>query len=261
MSYQTEYCTVRGTKIRMLKGGSGDPLFFFHGANGLEEWGDVFTELAKNYTVYCPEHPGYGLSDINENIDSVEDLAYFYFDLINELNLENVSLIGASLGGWLAVEMAIIAPHKIDKLVLVDAAGIRVEGVKVPDIFMMKPTELVENAYYSEEIKQEIIEGMDEEAELEREVLKNRMATAHLAWNPYFHNPKILNRIHRVTMPTHIVWGKEDNIFPVEYGEKYNELIPQSTIEIIEDAGHRPHEEKSEQFLSTVKSFLEQEEK
>lgn len=260
MSYEMEYCTVRGTKIRLLKGGKGDPLFFFHGASGLEEWGEVFDELSKNYTVYSPEHPGFGLSDIDDNIDSVEDLAYFYLDMINDLKLENVSLMGSSLGGWLAVEMAIISPHIINKLVLIDAAGVRVEGVKVPDIFMMKPSELTENAYHSEEIKRELIDSMDEEAELETEVLKNRMATAHLAWSPYFHNPKILNRIHRVTMPTHIIWGKEDKIFPVQYGEKYNELIPQSTIEIIEEAGHLPHKEKPEQFLNTVKSFLEQEE-
>src|SRR5690625_767061 len=137
MSHEVEHCKVNETTIRTLKNGSGDPLFFLHGIRGLENWDDVFRSLSERYTVYCPEHPGYGASDDHEDLNTVEDIAYFYLDLFDQLGLDKVSLIGSSIGGWIAVELAIIAPHRIKQLILVNSTGIRFEDISILDLFIM----------------------------------------------------------------------------------------------------------------------------
>ncbi|MDQ0218643.1 alpha/beta hydrolase [Peribacillus cavernae] len=260
MEYVTEYYTVKDTKIRLLKGGSGAPLLFLHGANGAGDWLPILKTLSQDYTVYYPDHPGYGESDTHPKIDSVQDLAFFYLDVMDHLDIDKAVVMGSSLGGWLAVEMALIAPEKIDKLILIDAAGIRIENVKIPDIFVMSPQQVYNILFHSEEAKNDYASKNINSPDLENIVLRNRIATSHLAWNPYFHNPKILDRIHRLKMPILVVWGAEDKFFPVAYGERYHELISHSALQIIKDAGHFPHIEQPEQFWNSIKYFLAEEE-
>jgi pimeloyl-ACP methyl ester carboxylesterase len=260
MEYVTEYCTVQDIKMRLLKGGSGAPLFFLHGANGAGDWLPILTSLSQDYTVYYPDHPGYGESDTHPKIDSVQDLAFFYLDVMDQLGIDKAVVMGSSLGGWLAVEIALIAPEKVDKLILIDAAGIRIEDVKVPDIFVMSPQQVYNILFHSAEKKDIYASKNINNPERETIVLRNRIATSHLAWNPYFHNPKIVDRIHRLKMPVLVVWGAEDKFFPVGYGEKYQELISHSTLQLIKDAGHFPHIEQPEQFWDSIKCFLTEEE-
>lgn len=257
MSYVTETCVVHNTNIRLLKGGSGEPLLYLHGATGGGEWLPVLETLSQQYTVYAPEHPGYGLSDLNEDIDSMEDLAYFYLDVLDHLGLDQVTVIGSSLGGWLAVEMGIISPERIKKLILVNAAGIRVEGL--PDAFILNAENLYDALYHQPAIKQEVAEKVLKNPEMEDLVIRNRMMTSHLAWNPYFHNPKIPNRIHRLKMPTTIIWGREDGLFPVRCGEAYQRLIPHAGLTVIEDSAHFPHIEQPDAFVKAIQPFLTKE--
>lgn len=256
MNYIMEDVKVRGTKIRLLKGGSGEPLLYLHGAVGGGEWLECFEPLCKDYTIYCPDHPGYGFSDDNKEIDSMQDLAFFYLDFLDHLGIDQVTLIGSSLGGWLAVEMAILSPERIKKMVLVNASGIRMEGL--PDAFVLSTDKLYNALYYSDEAKERVQETILKNPEMESVVIRNRISTSHLAWNPYFHDPKILNRIYRLTMPVKIVWGKEDQLFPIQYGEAYHQLIPHSEFEVIESSGHFPHIEQPKVFNHSIQSFLQE---
>lgn len=257
MSYVTEDFVVRNTKIRLLKGGNGEPLLYLHGATGGGDWLPVLEQLSKQYTVYAPEHPGYGLSDDNEDIDSVEDLAYFYLDFLDQLGIDKVTVIGSSLGGWLAAEMAVISPERIKKLILVNATGIRVEGL--PDAFILNAENLYDALYHQPEIKAEIREKVVKNPDMEEIVIRNRMMTSHLAWDPYFHNPKLPQRIHRLRMPVMIVWGREDGLFPVRCGEEYQRLIPHADLKVIDGAAHFPHIEQPDAFMTTIQPFLDKE--
>ena len=127
---------VRGCNIKLMRGGSGAPLLFLHGASGAGAWLPVMASLATKYDVIVPEHPGFGDSDTPDWLDTIHDLAYFYLDFLAQLELEQVHLVGVSLGGWIAAELAVRDTRRLASLTLVDAAGIHVPGVKQIDPFL-----------------------------------------------------------------------------------------------------------------------------
>lgn len=249
---------VRGTRIRLLTCGAGPPLLYLHGAGDLGAWPDALTGLAERCTVYRPDHPGFSGSDDRAGIDSIHDLAFFYLDLLDALELDAVALVGASLGGWLAADLATLAPSRADRLVLVDAAGVRAEA-DAPDMFTLSPPELAAVLYHGEAARAAAVEqasGIEADATVFDRYLRNRMATAHLGWNPYLHDPKLPGRLHRVTAPTLIVWGVQDRLLPVAYARRWAELLPAARLEMIEDAGHLPFIEQPDAFVSAVGGFV-----
>jgi pimeloyl-ACP methyl ester carboxylesterase len=234
-------------------------MIFLHGSGDRGEWLPVLESLASQYTVYRADHPGFNWSGDDDRIDSVHDLAYFYLDLLDQLQLESVVVFGASLGGWLAVELATIAPHRVERMLLADPVGIRVDGVAVPDYFMLNPQQLCEKVWREPTFLEANLQwalALADDAEAYGRYLRGRATTAHLCWNPYFHDPKLLDRIHRITCETLIVWGSDDGLFPVEYGRRWADLLPRATLNIIDGAGHLPHVERRADFLAVASPFL-----
>jgi len=251
---------VRGVRVRLLRSGDGPPLLSLHGSGDRGDWLPVLTELAASCDVVRPDLPGFGGSDEDERIDSVHDLAFFTLDLLDELGIERTTVVGFSLGGWLAVELATIEPRRVEKLVLVGAAGLRVEGCEQPDVFTLDPVRLVELAYHDPARRERAVaaaRALDDDPEALQLYLRSRVATAHLAWNPYFHDPKLVHRLHRVTAPTLVVWGREDGLLPVAHGHRWQELLPHARLEVLDESGHLPHVERPAEFLEVVRPFLE----
>src|SRR5215831_8908954 len=119
--------TVRGTVVQLLREGVGSPLLYLHGAGGAGRWLAFQAELARRFTVVFPSHPGHGGSPAAEWIEHISDLAFLYLDLLDRLGLERAHLVGASFGGWIAAEIAVMASHRLHSLVLIDPVGIRVD--------------------------------------------------------------------------------------------------------------------------------------
>jgi pimeloyl-ACP methyl ester carboxylesterase len=250
---------VRGTRIRLLREGDGPPLLYLHGSGDSGVWQPVLDELARDFDVLRPDHPGYGFSDEAKGVDTIHELAFFTLDLLDALGLGRVAVIGSSLGGWLAADLATIEPGRLTRLVLVGAAGLRVEGSGQPDEFTLEPAAAIAATYAGAEGRRtagERFAALETDAPAMERYLRNRITTAHLAWNPYFHDPKLVYRLHRITAPTLIVWGSEDGLVPVAHGRRWTDLIEGSRLEVIEGAGHLPHVEATEQFLSVVRTFL-----
>ena len=124
----------------MLRAGSGEPLSIFI-AFGRSNMAALFDILSRDFTVYVPEHPGFGSSDGLEGMDTVQDMAFHYADLLDEIGLEQPHVAGLSLGGWIAAELAVHYAHRVRKLVLIDAMGLNVAGHFIPDIFAANPGE------------------------------------------------------------------------------------------------------------------------
>jgi pimeloyl-ACP methyl ester carboxylesterase len=250
---------VRGTSIRMQRAGSGPPLLYLHGSGDSGRWQPVLDELARDFEVVRPDHPGYGWSAEDKRINSVHDLAFFYLDLLDSLGPDRVDVIGSSLGGWIGADLATIEPRRIGHLVLIGAAGLRVEGSGQPDEFMLEPAAAIEAIYAGEDYRRTANDAFaaleTDPAAMER-YLRNRIATAQLAWNPYFHDPKLVHRLHRITAPTLVVWGSDDGLVPPAHGDRWTELIPGSRLELVEGAGHLPHVEATDRFLELVRPFL-----
>jgi pimeloyl-ACP methyl ester carboxylesterase len=240
--------------MNVMRGGKGPPILFLHGAGGAGVWLPFMTALSEHYDVIVPDHPGFGRSDTPHWLDQLSDLAYFYLDLIEALKLDHVHMVGHSLGGWIAAEIAIRSTRRLQTLTLIGAAGVHVNGVPKGDIFIWTPEERARNLFVDQRLaEQRLAQPMTEE---QGDIaIKNELATADLAWAPRFHDPQLRKWLHRIDVPTLLVWGDSDKIFPAAYGEAYRGLIKGSRLEVLPDCGHIPQVEKADMFVDLFKRF------
>jgi pimeloyl-ACP methyl ester carboxylesterase len=254
------FVEIRGTRVRVLRAGEGPPLLYLHGSGDPGRWLPALGELAASHSVVRPDHPGFGQSDDDPRIDTVHELAYFYLDFLDELGIGRISIVGSSLGAWIAADLSTIEPDRVEKLVLIGASGLRVDRCEQPDEFVLDPQQIAEHVFHGEELRTRAVEdarSLDENPEALQLYLRNRLTTAHLAWNPYFHDPKLVHRLHRAKAPTVVVWGREDRLVPLEHGRRWEELLPDARLEVVDEAGHLPHVEQPERFLAIVRPFLD----
>jgi pimeloyl-ACP methyl ester carboxylesterase len=248
---------VGGSPLKLRTQGQGRPLLVLHGEIGIAVHDRFIELLARNHEVFLPIHPGFETSGFVEQIETVEDLSYLYLDLIETLDLTNVVVVGLSLGGWVAAEMAVKSTARISHLVLVDAFGIKISGREIRDIvdlFGVGEKELAELAYFDEAFaRNKFTELPDEEVIT---IAQNREATARYGWSPYMHNPKLKDRLHRITVPTLVLWGAQDRIVSTEYGRAYCKAIPQGRFELIDDAGHYPQIEQPDEIADKIRKFV-----
>ena len=253
-----ETIAVGSTRVQVLIGGQGDPLLVLHGAGGNRGWLRWMAKVAERHTVYAPTHPGFGRSDAADWMEGIDDLARFYLWFLDVMKLDRVHLLGHSIGGWTAAEMATMCPRAIDRLVLVAPTGLRPERGEILDIFFYPPDELFRHTVLDPATipERETLFGRPptpEEAEI---ALRNRETTARLTWKPYMFNPRLPHFLPRVTAPTLVVWGREDGIVPVECGEQYRRLLPRATLAVLERCGHLPLIERPDEFAALVTDFL-----
>jgi len=211
--------------------------------------------LAEKFEVIVPEHPGFGLSDTPAWLDNIGDVAYFYLDFIEALKLNNIHLVGSSLGGWIASEIAIRDQHPFRTLTLVAPAGIHVNGVPTADIFLWSREELTRNLFFNQNLAEAALNEPISEEELNIQ-LRNSITMAKLAWQPRLNNPDLKKWLHRIQLPTLIIWGDSDRLIPPPYGPAFQSLIPGSRLEVIPQCGHLPHTERTAEFVSAVTNFI-----
>jgi pimeloyl-ACP methyl ester carboxylesterase len=251
MTFTQTFIEVDGCKVNLRRGGNGEPLVFLHGASGAPAIMPFMEKLAARFDVLVPEHPGYGLSDEPGWLDNIHDVAYFYLDFLRALELTNVTLVGSSMGGWIAMEMAVRDTSRIKSLVLASPAGVAVPGVQPADIFLLSPEELVRSLFFDQRLA---------EARLAEPVtpesidiaLKNRHTTARLAWEPRLHDPCLPKWLHRIGVPVKIVWGREDRILPAKIADELKRLMPRAELHLLDNVGHLPHAEKPDLFCDIV---------
>jgi len=254
MAFSQRFIEVDGCRINLRRGGSGEPLLYLHGANGAPAVLPFMEKLAQRFDVLVPEHPGFGASDEPEWLENMHDLAYFYLDVLKSLELRGVHLVGSSLGGWLALEMAVRDASRVKSLVLVGPAGISVPGVSPGDVFLWSPEELVRNLFFDAALAEKIL-AQPMTPELLDVSLKNRHTVARLGWEPRMHDPFLRKWLHRVKVPVKIVWGEADKILPVAYASEFKRLMPGAQVDIIPRCGHLPQAERPDEFCDIVMRF------
>jgi len=254
MPHSIERITVAGATIRLFRAGAGTPVMFLHGAGGHTGWMAFLDELATRFTVFAPEHPGFGQSDDPPWLDEIADLAYFHLDLLAALGLERVHLIGTSLGGWVAAEMAVRNTAPLASLTLVGAVGITAGGKPIPDIFRMPAEENLRRFYADPQRADRRLADLAK-ADMNT-AAKNRATVMRLAYRPRFHNPSLAKWLHRIDVPTLLLWGAADGLVPPEFGEAYRALIPGARLVVLPDAGHAPFDEQKDAFLASFYEFI-----
>jgi pimeloyl-ACP methyl ester carboxylesterase len=253
MPHSETMLDVRGTRIHVLRGGSGPPLIFLHGASGHVGWLPFLEALSQSFDVLAPEHPGFGASDDPQWLDRPSDLACFYLDMIDALKLDGVHLIGTSLGGWIAAELAVRNTSRLASLTLVCAVGIAANGAPIDDMFRMSAEENARRFYFDPGRVRRRLEGL---ASADPRILvRNRSTVVRLAY-PHFMNSDLAKWLHRVNIPTLLIWGEDDGLVPPRFGEAYQHYIPNASLVVIPKAGHAPFEEQPDAFLTAFDDFL-----
>lgn len=256
-SPKPKFLDIAGRKTQLTVGGEGPPLLYLHSAAGEADWMPFHDLLARHFTLYVPAHPGFADSEGLDSVDDIYDYAWHYADLLAELKLESVPIVGFSLGAWTAVELAILRPNLVSKLVLVDAAGLHVPGSPMAELFIDNFDKVRNLLFFdpaSPVVKQAMPLSLDDARILVW--LRAREATARVGWNPYLHNPKLTRHLRRVQCPTLVLWGREDKLIPLAHGEYYAQHIAGAKLEVLDQCGHMLPFEKSEEFVARVSAFV-----
>jgi pimeloyl-ACP methyl ester carboxylesterase len=247
---------VRGCDIALRRAGAGGPLLILHGASDAGLWLPFVADLATHHDVIAPEHPGFGSSDTPAWLDTIPDLASFYLDLLDQLDLTNVHLVGFDLGGWIAAELAVRNTRRLASLTLVGAAGIHVPGVAQVDPFLRTDEQRIRDLFHDPARADDMVKRAAR-PEFEDIGLKNQTTTARLTWQPRGYDPHLAKWLHRIDVPTLLVWGANDRFFPPEFATAWQKLIPGAKLTVIAQCGHLPHIEQRPAFVAALDDFLD----
>jgi pimeloyl-ACP methyl ester carboxylesterase len=247
-------------RFRILSEGGGPALVFFHGPWGLR-WDPFLEELARSFTVYGPEHPGTtpDAPDDIYHLDGLWDLILCYDELLAALGLDEAAFVGHSFGGMVACELAAAYPRRVRRLALIDPLGFWRDAERVVNWMLLNPGELP--AYIFRDPGGEgarRLLGASEPAETAAAARVRLMwamgATGKFIWP--LPDKGLKKRIHRVTAPTLVVWGKDDRLVPPVYADEFARRIPGARVQILDEAGHAPQLEQPETVARMVREFL-----
>jgi pimeloyl-ACP methyl ester carboxylesterase len=250
---------VGGTGVTLIRGGSGSPLLVLHEELGHPGWLSWHADLARNHSLLVPVHPGFGPLPRADWISSVRDLAGFYSRMLRDMAIGPVDVIGFSLGGWIAAEMAAADSHQFRRMALVAPTGLRPPEGEIMDMFVVTArTYLNASVRDSASVPEFASLYGGEETPGQFESWEDaRAESARLAWKPYMHNPSLGPLLEGVRgLPTLLIWGRDDRVVPLSSGRLYNQAIAGSGLVVFDNCGHRPEIEQTSQFVDRVRGFL-----
>jgi pimeloyl-ACP methyl ester carboxylesterase len=249
--------TVSGLQLEYYDEGSGPAILYLHCSEGPNPELAVVKALTKTNRVVMPAMPGFGLSETASFIRSVDDISYVLLDLIEALDLSDVTVVGSSLGGWAAVELATKASPRVARLVLDNPLGLRFATDptvrEFPDIYQDLPSQWAD--YFS---ASEPMDGRDwpsVERDIALRAARSREMFVKVGWSPYLYNPKLSGRIHRASVPALVLWGDQDKLASRDYAQSYAAALPDARLEVIAGAGHFAFLDKPEMVASAVLDF------
>lgn len=252
-----ETIALAGVEVELFEGGAGPPLLFLHSAQGFSPEQPYVGPLLQQRHLIAPSHPGFGMSGLPLWLDSVDDIAYLYLEFMDRRGFGRIDIVGCSLGGWLAAEIATKAPERVGKLALVGPVGVKlgpVDKLDIPDVFAMPQDQVARLTFHDvEKGKLDVAKMTDEQLMI---IARNRETTTLLAWEPWMHNPKLRHRLHRVSAPTLFIRGASDGLVSQAYVDGYAKLIPDAKVTTIAAAGHAPQLEQPEEFARVLLAFL-----
>src|SRR5579862_4433066 len=246
--------------VEMEVTGKGEPLLFLHGAGGLTGADPFLEDLGRNFKVYAPHLPGYGESTGGEHIDDVIDAALFYHELMDELKIPSANLVGHSMGGMLAAEVAALDIRRAKKLVLVGAAGFWLENDPIPDLFSTDLDDLPAMLFHDPKspLAQMMLALPWDNQELLTAMYVERTRRFSAASKFLWPIPDrgLKKRAYRIAAPTLLLWGASDKVIPPAYAREFQKHIRNSRVHLIKEAGHMVMYEQPAEFDKVVTEFL-----
>jgi pimeloyl-ACP methyl ester carboxylesterase len=255
-SESTSLCNVAvmtPSDLTFTDSGSGRPVLVLHGGGGPFTVAAISAHVATSARAITPTHPGWDGTSRPDSIASIGDLAALYEQFLDELDLHDVLVIGSSLGGWIAADLA-LRSKRVSSLVLVDAGGIEVPGEPMRDFFALDPRGVAEYSFH--DAQKFYVDPSTLPAEQVAARRANSETMRVLAGDPYMHDPTLFGRLGGITVPTLVIWGESDRIFTPGYGLAYSKAIPGARFELVEKAGHLPQLEQPAATFALIDSML-----
>jgi pimeloyl-ACP methyl ester carboxylesterase len=271
----TRSLDVNGYAVTIAETGAGEPLLYLHGFADIHasttDWLPFHRVLADSIRIVAPAHPGCANSAENEEIDTIEDLVFHYLRVIDALDLGDLHLAGASIGGWVAAELAIRIPERVRSLALVGPCGLYVEHAPITDIFMMVQSadgdkyDAYRRTLFRAADAPEALEMFpDGRMSTERELLRYRMfrfASRVGFTPPYLHDRKLRARLGRFGGPSVVIAGREDNLVPLAHAKAYAEALRDSELHLVPNAGNSVAIERPTEVATLLQAHLQRAER
>jgi pimeloyl-ACP methyl ester carboxylesterase len=263
---------VGGQAVAFAEAGSGAPLLYLHGFADIHgsssEWLPFHRMLAAEVRLLAPAHPGCNASEENDEIDSIEDVVFHYLQVLDAIGVDDLHLAGASIGGWIAAELAIRIPERVRSLALIGASGLFVPRHPIADIFMLVQArnggdyaDFRRTLFCRADTPEALAMFPDGRMPVERELLRYRMfrfASRIGFAPPYLHDRKLLGRLHRFAGPAVVIAGECDGLVPVAHAHAYAQGLRNAELKIIADAGNSVAVERPDEVAAAVRSCVNQ---
>jgi pimeloyl-ACP methyl ester carboxylesterase len=248
--------TYRRDRIHVRSCGAGPPIVLLRGFDVAFRDERFVEQLARRHEVIVPDHPGFGRSDTPTWLRSIGDAAYFYLDILTELsNGRPVHLVGTSLGGWLAAEIAVRDTSNIRSLIQIGPAGVRKKDTAIGDPFIRSPEVSADAMFADRDRARELRHPVDSDEQIDVH-LKNNIGLTRLGWQPRLASAELQRWLHRIRVPTCLLWGSFDRIMPIEHAQVWLDSLDDARLEVIDGAGHLPHIEMPEKTAALIESFI-----
>ena len=245
---------VAGTKLHLARAGGGRPVLVLHHDIGTPARLPFYDKLASRFDVIVPHHPGYGKSERPQWLRNVRDVAVIYHWLLSDLGIERASLIGLGFGGWIAVEMATMAPREFHRLVLVGAMGLKPPEGDIFDQAIVSYLDYARAGFHDQEAFTRIYGEVSTDQLVEWDLC--REMSFRIAWKPYMYNQSLPHLLGGVRAPALVVWGDDDKIVPRSAGERYAALLPKAQFELVRSSGHCVEMEQPDQLARLIQTFV-----
>src|SRR5438105_13029508 len=255
VTWTSETVPIAGAALHVARAGSGTPLLILHHDVGTLDNLPFYNALAQQFTVVIPSHPGYDKSERPAWMRNVRDVAVVHQWLLGQRGLTDVSIVGLGFGGWIAAEMATMAPRAFKRLVLVGAMGLKPERGEIADQALVSYIDYVRRGFADQRAFDRLFGAEPATAQLEQWDL-NREMTFRIAWKPYMYNPTLPHLLGGVATPALIVWGRDDRIVPLECAARYQKALPHPRRETVENAGHFVDMEQPDVLAQLVARFV-----
>jgi pimeloyl-ACP methyl ester carboxylesterase len=255
-SWSESVVEVAGAKIHLARAGSGRPVVVLHHDIGSPDRLPFYDELASHFDVLVPHHPGYGKSERPQWLRNVRDVAVIYQWLLSDLAVERASLIGLGFGGWIAAEMATMAPREFHRLVLVGAMGLKPPEGDIFDQAIVSYLDYARAGFRDQEAFARVYGDVSTEQLVEWDLC--REMSFRIAWKPYMYNQSLPHLLGGVHAPALVVWGDGDKIVPRSAGERYAALLPKARLVTVRAAGHCVEMEQPDELATLVSSFIDE---
>jgi pimeloyl-ACP methyl ester carboxylesterase len=254
-TFTEEFVAVAGERLRLRRGGSGDPLLVLHHDIGNPGWLPFHQRLAEHFDVIAPSHPGYDQSSRPDWLRSVRDIAVMYQSLVSSLGIERAVLVGLGLGGWIAAEMATMAPSSFTRLVLVGPMGVQPTEGEILDQALLNYIDYARAGFHDQAAFDQVYGAEPSTDQLETWD-RNREMTFRIAWKPYLYSQTLPHLLGGIRAPTLVVCGSEDRIVPRSSAERYAEAIPHARLQVVDDCGHCVDMERPAELTGMIERFV-----